>query len=85
MLDYGIMRPGPITPYLEGETVKDCDFCLDGSRLRDLTGFKYNVPEVKEQHLRDIIESYRRMNWWPPLDPKPIPMGTETVITAGRK
>jgi len=61
----GITRPGPITPYLEGETVKDCDFCLDGTRLKKVTGFKYEVPKMTEKELRDIIKSYERMNWWP--------------------
>lgn len=61
----GITRPGPITPYLEGETVKDCDFCLDGSRFKDITGFKYEVPKMTEKELREIIKSYERMKWWP--------------------
>lgn len=61
----GITRPGPITPYLEGETVKDCDFCLDGSRFKEVTGFKYEVPKMTEKELREIIKSYERMNWWP--------------------
>ncbi|KAI5780700.1 hypothetical protein DFH27DRAFT_336907 [Peziza echinospora] len=63
--DNGITRPGPITPYLEGETVKDCDFCLDGSKFKSVTGFTYMVPKVTEEVLREVIESYKKMNWWP--------------------
>lgn len=66
--EYGITRPGPITPYLDGDTIKDCDFCLDGSRLREITKFQYTVPKVTEDSLREIIDSYRKMNWWPPMD-----------------
>lgn len=69
--DYGITRPGPITPYLEGDTIKDCDFCLDGSRLREVTKFEFTVPKVTEAGLREIIDSYTRMNWWPPMDGTP--------------
>ena len=69
--EYGINRPGPITPYLDGDTVKDCDFCIDGLRLCEVTGFEFKVPEVTEQGLLDVIASYERMRWWPPMDAQP--------------
>lgn len=66
----GITRPGPINPYLENELVKDDDFSLDGSRFEAVTGFKYDVPKVTEEGLLQIIESYKRLNWWPLIDSK---------------
>ncbi|KAF8469667.1 hypothetical protein BDZ91DRAFT_792434 [Kalaharituber pfeilii] len=79
--DYGITRPGPITPYLEGDTVKDKDFCLDGSRFKEVTGFEYKVPVVTEKVLRDIIDSYRRMNWWPAMEDTTLKPAKETEAT----
>lgn len=65
----GITRPGPINPYLEQEIVRDSDLSLDGSRLEQIVGFKYEVPKLTEESLRQIIESYERLNWWPPMPP----------------
>lgn len=67
----GITRPGPITPYLEQEHVRDSDMSLDGSRFEEVTGFKYEVERVTEEGLRQIIKSYERMGWWPPMELKP--------------
>lgn len=64
----GITRPGPINPYLENELVKDDDFSIDGTRFEKVTGFDYKVPEVTEEGLSSIIESYKRLNWWPPIE-----------------
>jgi len=63
-----ITRPGPINPYLEHELVRDSDLSLDGSRFEEVTSFKYEVPEVTEEGLREMIKSYERLNWWPPID-----------------
>jgi hypothetical protein len=71
-----ITRPGPINPYLEQELVRDLDLSLDGSRFEKITGFKYEVPEVTEEGLREMIQSYERLGWWPPMTIKnncPLP------------
>ncbi|RPA81362.1 NAD(P)-binding protein [Ascobolus immersus RN42] len=60
-----ITRPGPINPYLEGEVIKDSDMNLDGSRLEEIVGFKYEVPKFEEQNLRSMIKAYEGMGWWP--------------------
>ncbi|PWW73276.1 NAD(P)-binding protein [Tuber magnatum] len=64
----GITRPGPINPYLDNELVKDDDLSLDGTRFEKVTGFGYRVPEITEEGLREVIVSYRRLNWWPPME-----------------
>ncbi|TGZ81973.1 NAD(P)-binding protein [Ascodesmis nigricans] len=66
----GIKRPGPITPYLEQEHVRDSDLSLDGTRFETVTGFGYDVERVTEQGLRDIVKSYEKMKWWPPMELK---------------
>jgi nucleoside-diphosphate-sugar epimerase len=62
--EHHIERHGPISPFLERDVIKDRDLSIDGSSFEQTTGFKpeinFNVDTVKE-----IIESYKRMGWWP--------------------
>jgi len=60
-----ITRPGPLNPFIEKELLKDADLSLDGSRFEKVVGFKYEKPELTKEELENIIESYKRMNWWP--------------------
>lgn len=80
-----IARPGPINPYLDQELVRDLDLSLDGSRLGAVTGFAYQLPEVTEQGLREMIASYERLNWWPPIHLKPAAPPAEAEAEAGAK
>ncbi|SPN96721.1 probable C-3 sterol dehydrogenase/3-beta-hydroxysteroid dehydrogenase and related dehydrogenases [Cephalotrichum gorgonifer] len=61
----GITRPGPLTPFMEKELLKDTDLSMDGSRFEEVVGFKYEKPALTKELLEEVIESYRRMNWWP--------------------
>jgi hypothetical protein len=63
--DAKITRPSPLNPFLEKELLKDTDFSLDGSRLEKVVGFKYEKPELTRAEMESIIESYKRMGWWP--------------------
>lgn len=78
-----IVRPGPINPYLEQELLGDSDLSLDGSRLGAVTGFVYQLPEVTEHGLREMIASYERLNWWPPIHLKPAAPPAEAEAEAG--
>lgn len=60
-----IVRPGPLNPFVEKELLKDTDLCLDGSRLEKMVGFKYQKPKIVKEEVERIIESFKRMNWWP--------------------
>lgn len=64
---HGITRPGPISPYIDLELMQDQHLSMDGTRFKTVTGFKYEVPKVNEQQMRAIINSYRRMGWWPDM------------------
>lgn len=61
----GITRPGPLTPFLEQDYLKDGDVCVDGGLFERTTGFKYEFEKNPPQFLRSLIDSYERMNWWP--------------------
>ncbi|EEP81835.1 conserved hypothetical protein [Uncinocarpus reesii 1704] len=61
----GIARPGPISPFLDRELLRDVDLSVDGSLFEQTTGFTYQTPTLPENWLETIIRSYDRMNWWP--------------------
>src|ERR1700712_3801448 len=61
----GITRPGPLTPFMEKELLKDTDLSMDGARLEKVTGFKYAKPQITKELLQDMIASYTRIGWWP--------------------
>ncbi len=65
LADAGIIRPGPLSPFMEKELLKDTDLSLDGSRFEKVTGMKYERPKITKEEVEKMIESYRRMNWWP--------------------
>lgn len=61
----GISQSTPLTPYMEKELLKDADLCMDGSLFEKETGFKYNVEKCTREKVEEVIESYKRMGWWP--------------------
>ncbi|KAG5657182.1 hypothetical protein KAF25_001771 [Fusarium avenaceum] len=63
--DAGITRPGPLTPFMEKELLKDTDLSMDGTRLKTLLGFEYKKPALNKELIEEVIESYKKMNWWP--------------------
>ncbi|KAI1441169.1 hypothetical protein F5Y02DRAFT_410960 [Annulohypoxylon stygium] len=63
--DAGITRPGPLTPFMEKELLKDTDLSMDGSRLEEVIGFQYQKPAITKELVEEVIESYKRMKWWP--------------------
>lgn len=65
LADAGITRPGPLTPFMEKELLKDTDLSMDGSRLESLLRFKYEKPALTKELLQEVIESYQKMKWWP--------------------
>lgn len=60
-----IQRPGPIGPFLERDIVKDQDMSIDGSLFESATGWKPTRERLDADGIRDMVESYKRMGWWP--------------------
>jgi len=65
LADAGITRPGPLTPFMEKELLKDTDLSMDGSRLEQVVGFTYEKPTITKELVEEVIESYKQMKWWP--------------------
>lgn len=63
--DAGITRPGPLTPFMEKELLKDTDLSMDGSRLEKVVGFTYDKPKITDELMQEMIDSYIRIGWWP--------------------
>ena len=62
----GITKPGPLTPFLEKELLKDTDLSIDGSLFERVVGFKYERADgLTVEGVRDMIASYQKMGWWP--------------------
>ncbi|KAF2806046.1 NAD dependent epimerase/dehydratase family protein [Mytilinidion resinicola] len=60
-----ISQSTPLSPFMEKELLKDTDLSLDGTAFVKETGFKYNHPKLTQQEIEAVIESYRKMGWWP--------------------
>ena len=64
------IQPGPISPFVEAELLKDTDLSLDGGEFEKRTGFVYEHPVLTLEEVRRVIESYLRMGWWPVEEPE---------------
>lgn len=65
LADAGITRPGPLTPFMEKELLKDTALSMDGTRLETVLDFKYEKPVMTKELVEEVLESYRSMKWWP--------------------
>lgn len=65
LAEAGITRPGPLSPFMEKELLKDTDLSMDGSRLEKVVGFQYEKPKLTKELIEEVIESYKKMKWWP--------------------
>lgn len=65
LAEAGITRPGPLSPFMEKELLKDTDLSLDGARFEKVAGMRYDKERISKDEIDAMIESYRRMNWWP--------------------
>ncbi|KAH3909035.1 hypothetical protein HBI56_125830 [Parastagonospora nodorum] len=61
----GISQSTPLSPFMEKELLRDADLSLDGSLLEKETGFTYKHEKLTREGIEEVIESYKRMNWWP--------------------
>lgn len=61
----GITKTIPLSPFMEKELLRDTDLSMKGDRLKTITGFVYEKPRLTKELVEEVIESYKRMNWWP--------------------
>lgn len=61
----GITQTTPLSPFVEKELLKENDLSLDGSKFERETGFVYKRERMTREAVEEVVESYRRMGWWP--------------------
>jgi len=54
----------PLTPYLDEELLYNNSYSVDGSKITK-TGFTYKHPEMKEADLRQTIDYFVELNFFP--------------------
>lgn len=62
-VDHG--QGSPLSPFMEKELLKDSNLCLNANKAKDLLGWIIERERLTEERLREIIESYERVRWWP--------------------
>ncbi|KAL8919171.1 MAG: hypothetical protein Q9208_006931 [Pyrenodesmia sp. 3 TL-2023] len=63
----GVMDSGPLSPFMEKELLRDCDLCLDAGKARRTLDWKPGEGReaLSVEGVRAVLDSYRRMGWWP--------------------
>lgn len=61
----GVSQSTPLSPFMEKELLRDADLSLDGGLFEKETGFTYKHEKLTKEAVEEIVESYKRMNWWP--------------------
>jgi len=56
----------PLTPYLDKELLYNNSLSIDGSKITKAIGFTYEVPEMKKEHLIEIIKDFIEVKAFPP-------------------
>ena len=59
------ISPGPLSPFMEKELLKDTDLSMNGDRLEKVVAFEYEKPKMTKELIEEVIESYKKMRWWP--------------------
>ncbi|KAF2857112.1 NAD(P)-binding protein [Piedraia hortae CBS 480.64] len=65
LTDAGIQNGSPLSPFMEKELLRDSDLSLDGSRFERVVGFRPEHPTITKDKVQAVIDSYRKMGWWP--------------------
>ncbi|ERF72204.1 hypothetical protein EPUS_02091 [Endocarpon pusillum Z07020] len=59
----GITRPGPLSPFLEKELLKDTDLSLDGGLFERVTGFEYQRGDgLKREGVEEMYCVYNNIS-----------------------
>ena len=62
--DKGMAGSGPLSPFIEKELLRECHLCLNAEKAERVLGWRRRAG-FDEEEVRGVVESYRRMGWWP--------------------
>ncbi|KAI3636061.1 hypothetical protein MIR68_005942 [Amoeboaphelidium protococcarum] len=55
----------PLTPYLDQELLYNNSLSVDGSKVESAVGYKYKVPQVTEDKLREVVNEFITIGVFP--------------------
>lgn len=58
----------PLSPFIDQELLYNNPLSVDGSAIESLQGFKYDVPEITVDMVKESIQYYADLNLFPKLD-----------------
>nr|CAG8495393.1 10968_t:CDS:2 [Entrophospora candida]CAG8496025.1 5969_t:CDS:2 [Entrophospora candida] len=62
------IRNTPLSPYLDKELLYNNSLSVDGKKIVNETGFNYEIPEVTDVKLQEIVDDFINLNLWPAKD-----------------
>lgn len=55
----------PLTPYVDKELLLNDAISINGTKITQATGFQYEVPQITDEKLIEMIEDFKALNLWP--------------------
>ncbi|KAG2226452.1 hypothetical protein INT45_014196 [Circinella minor] len=65
LLSQSDIRVSPLSPYLDEELLYNNALSVNGSKIEEVTGFKYIVPNLTKEKLIEIVDGFKAQNFWP--------------------
>lgn len=62
------IRNTPLSPYLDKEVLFNNPLSVDGRKITTETGFQYEVPQITDEKLQEMIDYYISLGLWPAKD-----------------
>ena len=59
------VKSTPLTPYLDQELLYNNSLSIDGSKIEQVLGFKYEVPAITETHIRQVLDGFIEVGIFP--------------------
>lgn len=61
----GIAENGPLTPFMEKELLKDDHLALNPAKAERVLEWTKTRAKLGEDEVKEVIDSYGKMKWWP--------------------
>jgi hypothetical protein len=58
----------PLSPYLDKELLYNNALSVDGTKITKETGFEYEVPQITDEKIQEMIDDFIVLNLWPTND-----------------
>jgi len=62
------IKSTPLSPYLDKELLSNNALSVDGTKITQETGFQYEVPQITDEKLKEMIDDFIGLGLWPVND-----------------